>query len=119
LPSENATVAKSEKKTGRVPSTAFKPGPDPRRGRGPAPGAPNAGRPPSELRAAMRLALADRIQIAADIADREDATDADKLRALDFLARHGMAQQHEHAVADSLAALLGAPAVTPTSEPAE
>lgn len=31
----------------------FKPGPDPRRGKGPAKGAPNAGRPPDKFRAAM------------------------------------------------------------------
>jgi len=33
------------------------PGEDPRRGRGPEPGAPNAGRPPNELRAPAREGL--------------------------------------------------------------
>lgn len=37
---------------GRRPGT-FKPGYDPRRGRGPKPGAPNAGRPPNEYKKLM------------------------------------------------------------------
>lgn len=49
------------KKSGENSGT-FQPGPDPRRGRGPAPGAPNAGRPPNEFAARCRE-IADREQL--------------------------------------------------------
>lgn len=48
------------------------------------------GRTPSALREKMRGALATRIKIAQDIADDEDATSADRLRALDFLGKYGL-----------------------------
>ena len=43
---------------GNVP---FGEGPDPRRGRGPQPGAPNAGRPPSAVQVIAREGWADRV----------------------------------------------------------
>lgn len=46
-------AAKSGRKSAATPG-GFKPGHDPRRGRGPAKGAPNAGRPPDEFKALMR-----------------------------------------------------------------
>ena len=51
-------------------ATRFREGPDPRRGRGPAPGAPNAGRPPNAFAARCRE-IADReslLEMAAKIA---------------------------------------------------
>ena len=58
---------------------------------GAIPGAkPGAGRPPSELREKMRGSLAQRIQIAEQIADNKKSSDADRLRALDFLAKYGL-----------------------------
>jgi hypothetical protein len=76
-------------------------------GRGPQKGAPNAGRPPSALRAQMRGALAERMAVALDIADGKpvqrlklptgeeteahiSASPADRLRALEFLAKYGL-----------------------------
>lgn len=51
---------------------------------------PGTGRPPSELRERMRGSLAQRIQIAEEIADAEGSAPADKLRALEFLAKYGL-----------------------------
>jgi hypothetical protein len=72
---------------------------------------PGTGRPKNALRSKMRAALEVRLQIAEGIADAEDASNADKLRALDFLAKYGLGsrnsmQKHEHGVTDSLAALI-------------
>lgn len=53
------------------------------------------GRPPSELRARMRGSLEERLHIAAAIADDKDATNADRLKALDFLARYGLGTKQE------------------------
>jgi hypothetical protein len=49
------------KSAGSPPGIPFTGADDPRRGRGPAPGAPNAGRPPNEWKAKMAK-LADRWQ---------------------------------------------------------
>jgi hypothetical protein len=53
------------------------------------------GRPPSVLREKMRGALVDRIPIAAQIADDPKASQADRLRALDFLAKYGLGTRQE------------------------
>lgn len=66
----------------------FQIGNDPRRGRGPAPGAPNAGRPPDAVRRACREAFADRVPMLADLAD--NGTPEVRLRALDMLGRYGL-----------------------------
>ncbi len=67
----------------------FERGHDPRRGRGPRSGAPNAGRPPSAVRAACRDAFARRIPILEAIADDATSAPGDRLRALDLLGRYG------------------------------
>lgn len=71
-------------------SGTFKPGEDPRRGQGPAPGAPNAGRPPSEFRAKIREVLDrhDLIGVARDIALAAEK-ESDRLAAIRFLAEYG------------------------------
>lgn len=51
---------------------------------------PGTGRPPSEIRARLRGSLDARIRIAEEIADDDTASHADRLRALDFLAKYGM-----------------------------
>ena len=56
---------------------------------------PGTGRPPSEIRAAMRVALADRIHILQDIADGENTSDADRMKALDLLAKYGLGTKAE------------------------
>ena len=66
----------------------FKQGYDTRRGRGPAAGAPNAGRPPDAVRAACREAFADRVPMLAELAD--NGTPEVRLRALDMLGRYGL-----------------------------
>ena len=58
------------------------------RGRGDWPGA--GGRPPSEVRKAMRLALEDRLTVLADIADNPASNAGDRIRALEVLARYGL-----------------------------
>lgn len=49
MPESTAVVTLPDPKSARK-SGQFQPGNDPRRGRGPAPGAPNAGRPPNRIR---------------------------------------------------------------------
>lgn len=68
---------------------------DPRAGKGPKKGAKNAGRPPNAIRAAMRAALSDRIQIAIQIIDAADASPAQQLAALDFLAKFGLGPRQQ------------------------
>jgi hypothetical protein len=63
---------------------------DPRAGKGPKKGAPNAGRPRNEIRAKMREGLAKRLEIAFKIIDNKAASDATKLAALKFLADFGL-----------------------------
>lgn len=48
------------------------------------------GQTPSELREKMRGSLSTRIKIAEKIADDTKATASDRLRALEFLAKHGL-----------------------------
>ncbi len=69
-------------------------------GRGPTRGAPNAGRPPSEVRAALRQAFADRLPILTDIADDAMLPPSERLRALEMLARHGLGTVMELGVDD-------------------
>lgn len=53
------------------------------------------GRPPSELRARMRGSLEERLAVVEEIADDPDARPADRIRALELLARFGIGQAHE------------------------
>jgi hypothetical protein len=88
---KSANVEKSERKTGR--STLFQPGPDPRRGRGPAPGAPNAGRPRDEWKAAL-AALASSDEVLAHV--RRVLADPDHpqwMRALEYASERGFGKE--------------------------
>lgn len=67
----------------------------PAAGRGPAPGAPNAGRPPSAVRALLRESFAARVPLAEAIADDAALPAAERLRALDLLARYGLGTTRE------------------------
>ena len=51
---------------------------------------PGTGRPKSAIRLAMREAFADRIPALADIADSDDSSIADRIRALDLFAKYGL-----------------------------
>lgn len=53
------------------------------------------GRPKTEVRDAMRYALEDRIPLLMRIADDEDATPGDRLKALELLARYGLGTKDE------------------------
>lgn len=59
-------------------------------GRGPAKGAPNAGRPPSEIRAILRQSFYDRIPMLQRIADNEELSPSDRMKAADMLAKYGL-----------------------------
>lgn len=69
-------------------------------GRGPQPGAPNAGRPPAAVRALLRESFAARLPLAEAIADNHKLSPADRLRALDLLARYGLGTTREISVED-------------------
>ena len=56
---------------------------------------PGPGRPPSEIRARMRGSLVERLHIAEEIADDPKTSPADRMRALDFLAKYGMGTRSE------------------------
>ena len=73
----------------------FIPGPDPRRGRGPKPGAPNAGRPPSVIRERCRGSFEDRIAVLEEIADDAKTSAGDRIRALDLLGKYGLGTQQQ------------------------
>ena len=48
------------------------------------------GRPPSELRRTLRASFAERIRILEEIADKEEAADRDRIRAVDTLAKYAL-----------------------------
>ena len=82
--SAKKSAAKSAaRKSGR----AFAKGDDPRRGAGPKKGAPNAGRPPSEVKRALLEGFADLMPELFRIA-REGATEGDRIRAMDIAAKY-------------------------------
>ncbi len=66
-----------------------------RRGSKPGTNAGGSGRPPSALRAKMRGSLEARLHIAEEVADNPLAAAADRLRALDFLAKYGLGTKQE------------------------
>ena len=88
-----------ETKTGgdSVRPGAFAKGHDSRRGVGKK---GRSGRPPSELREKLRGSLEKRVKIAEQIADSPTASDTDRLRALDFLAKYGLGTTQTQTDAD-------------------
>lgn len=72
----------------------------PGRGRGPAKGAPNAGRPPSAVRMALREAFAARVGLAEALADNPRLTATERLKALDLMARYGLGTTRDVSVED-------------------
>lgn len=69
-------------------------------GRGPAKGAPNAGRPPSAVRAILRESFVNRVPLAEAIADDPSFPPSERLRALDLLGRYGLGTTREMSVED-------------------
>lgn len=85
----------------------FQTGDDPRRGRGPARGAPNAGRPPDVVRRACREAFADRVTMLAELADT--GTPDVRLKALDMLGRYGLGTSFSLDTADIMPGVIVLP----------
>lgn len=56
---------------------------------------PNAGRPSSEIRDALRLSIAERIPVLCEIIDDPEADPRARVQAWSALARHAMPSQHE------------------------
>lgn len=75
-----------------------------RRGSRPG-GLPGAGAPPSELRARLRGSMAERVAILEGIADSKSASDADRIRAIDTLAKYGLGTLKEISTEDVRAKL--------------
>lgn len=59
-----------------------------------------SGRPPSEVRAKCLGSFAKRIKIAEQIADSKESSNADRLKALDLLAKYGGLMKVEHSGSD-------------------
>lgn len=74
------------------------------RGRGPAPGAPNAGRPPSALREVYRMAAEERRHFLLEVIDGtvEGASVGDRVKAWDLLNKYGGMASVEVTVAPKL-----------------
>lgn len=53
------------------------------------------GRPPSALRERMRGSLEERLKVLEEIADDSDSRPADRIRAVEVLARYGLGSAHE------------------------
>jgi hypothetical protein len=53
------------------------------------------GRPPSEIRAMLRGSFSERVKILEQIADSVDASAADRIKAVDMLAKYGLGTQQE------------------------
>lgn len=74
-----------------MPGRPFKKGFDPRRGRGPEQGAPNAGRPRSRFKEECReLLVADGIMFLREVMTDPERSTADRLRAVELVARYGL-----------------------------
>jgi len=74
-----------------APGRQFQPGYDPRRGRGPRPGAPNAGARPNYIRALARQGLVEVLPRIIAIALDPDAAPRDVIRAFQVLCEVGLA----------------------------
>jgi hypothetical protein len=94
----STVIEKSAEKS--APGRPFTGVGDPRNGRGPLPGAPNAGRPPSAVREAFRKAAGERLGVLTDIADGTKRAPGDRIRAVEVLARYGLGQLREASVED-------------------
>lgn len=80
-------MAEKKRKAGGRP---FEKGHDPRRGQGGRAGAPNIGRPPNLIRAALRASFEERLRILESIADDGKCSPSDRIRALELLAKYGL-----------------------------
>ena len=58
------------------------------------------GRPPSALRERLRGSLDERVAILEQIADNPDASDRDRIKAVDVMARYGLGTLRELSVED-------------------
>lgn len=56
---------------------------------------PGTGRPPSAIREQLRGSFSDRIAVLEGIADKEDSSASDRIRAVDVLAKYGLGEKTE------------------------
>ena len=56
---------------------------------------PGPGRPPSEIRRTLRASFDQRVKILEEIADSEQASPADRMKAVDLLAKYGLGTTKE------------------------
>lgn len=100
-------MKKSGRKSGNA--TIFKPGNDPRRGKGPEKGAPNAGRPPDKFKELCRELATGEKTVAQIRLILKNKKDPQFMAALRWASEHGYgkpAQPVDLGVTDSLAALI-------------
>ena len=88
-------MEKSGRKSGRKPGT-FTGADDPRRGRGPQPGAPNAGRPPDAFRELCRQLASGETTVGEIRAVLKDRTHPQFMAALKWATEHGYGKPTEH-----------------------
>jgi hypothetical protein len=98
MPPATQDTGKSARKS--APGRPFTPG-DPRRGRGPKKGAPNAGRPPDAIRAACRASFDARIATLTAFADDDTLDPSVRMKAIETLAKYGLGTTSENAHAHS------------------
>lgn len=62
--------------------------------RGSLPGnTPGTGRPPSAIRERLRGSFDERVKVLEEIADKADASAADRLKAIDLMGKYGLGKQ--------------------------
>lgn len=83
------SVDKSVDKSSKTPPRPFRPGPDPRRGRGPKKGAPKAGRPPDEFKQMLAALASWSRTLGAVEAILADPNHPHFMRALDYVSERG------------------------------
>lgn len=88
------TDKKSGRKSGNRPGTFTGKG-DPRNGRGPKAGAPNAGRPKDQVRAGLALDFESNRPILDYFAKGEEFTPEQRMKAIELQARYGLGTQQE------------------------
>jgi hypothetical protein len=88
-------AAKPAKKTTALSTGALRPQPHGGALRNGGTNKGGTGRPPSEIRAMLRGSFSERVKILEQIADSADASAADRIKAVDMLAKYGLGTQQE------------------------
>lgn len=56
---------------------------------------PGPGRPPSEIRKRLRGSFDERVRILEELADKDDISPADRMKAIDLMAKYGLGTTKE------------------------